>query len=337
MPWERVAGHRRACGRERGWLHAVERAAQRHADRGDLERAVALLESALATGPVPEHARSRLVTLLARSAVMGLRSDRTLAVLQHIVADHGLAPALRGEIRLDLGLLLCNQIGRCTDGLAELERAVGELQEQPVLLARAMSALSMPYWPGAPLAENVAWIERALAVSEQVGDPVVRAAVAANRVSVLLNIGDPAAWPLVDALPRDGEPVAVRQQAARGLCNAADAAVWIGHYDRSRALLGEGVALAARSGASYAEQTGRGCTLVLDWATGRWAGLAAAPAPWSPRPATCPSSPPTPGWCSGCSRWPAAPGPRPRSTSPARTPRTATTAPSRCRPPPPAH
>ncbi|MEU2629131.1 LuxR C-terminal-related transcriptional regulator [Kitasatospora sp. NPDC007106] len=274
VPWERVAGHRRACGRERGWLHAVERAAQRHADRGDLERAVALLESALATGPVPEHARSRLVTLLARSAVMGLRSDRTLAVLQHIVADHGLAPALRGEIRLDLGLLLCNQIGRCTDGLAELERAVGELQEQPVLLARAMSALSMPYWPGAPLAENVAWIERALAVSEQVGDPVVRAAVAANRVSVLLNIGDPAAWPLVDALPRDGEPVAVRQQAARGLCNAADAAVWIGHYDRSRALLGEGVALAARSGASYAEQTGRGCTLVLDWATGRWAGLA---------------------------------------------------------------
>ncbi|WP_431681388.1 LuxR C-terminal-related transcriptional regulator [Kitasatospora sp. KL5] len=274
VPWERVAGHRRAGGQVRGWLHAVERAAQHHADTGDLERAVALLESALATGPVPEHARSRLVALLARSAVMGLRSDRTLEVLQHIVADDGIAPSLRGEIRLDLGLLLCNQMGRCIDGQVELERSVGELQEQPVLLARAMSALSMPYWPGAPLAENVAWIERALDVSEQIGDPVVRAAVAANRVSVLLNIGDPGAWPLVDALPRDGEPVAVRQQAARGLCNAADAAVWIGHYDRSRALLGEGVALAARSGASYAEQTGRGCTLVLDWATGRWAGLA---------------------------------------------------------------
>ncbi|WP_405010923.1 LuxR C-terminal-related transcriptional regulator [Kitasatospora sp. NBC_01539] len=275
VPWERVAAHRLACGDLRGWLPAVEHAARRHIDDGGLERAVGLLESALATGPVPEHARSRLATLLARAAVMGLRSDRTVEVLRHIVADPGVAPAVRGEIRLDLGLLLCNQMGRCVEGLRELEHSVGELQGQPVLLARAMSALAMPYWPGGSLAENTAWIERAVTVAEQADDPVVRAAVAANRASVLLSTGDPGAWPLVDALPRESGLVAARQQAARGLCNAADAAVWLGHYERSRALLGEGVALAARSGASYAEHTGRACTLVLDWASGRWAGLAA--------------------------------------------------------------
>ncbi|MDV5143719.1 helix-turn-helix transcriptional regulator [Streptomyces sp. SBC-4] len=274
VPWERVAGHRLACGDERGWLHAVERSALGYEEAGEQQRAVGPLESALATGPVPEQARPRLALLLARCAVVGLRSDETVKVLRHIVADRGLPPAVRGEIRLDLGLLLCNQLGQVVEGRAELTRAVDELAGRPVPLARAMSALAMPYGPDAPLSENVAWIERAVRVADESGDPVVQAAVAANRVSVLLSIGDPAAWPLIDRLPRDSDLVGCRQHAARGLCNAADGAVWLGHYEKSRALISEGVALAARNGATYAEQTGRGCTLVLDWATGQWTGLA---------------------------------------------------------------
>ncbi|GGR06391.1 helix-turn-helix transcriptional regulator [Streptomyces griseomycini] len=274
VPWERVAGHRRACGDERGWLRAVERAARQFEDAGEQQRAVGLLESALATGPVPERARSRLAMLLARSAVVGLRSDETLKVLRHIVADPGLPPAVRGEIRLDLGLLLCNQTGEVTEGRDELARAVDDLAGRPVPLARALSALAMPYGPDASFAENVLWIEQAVSFAEESGDPVVQAAVAANRVSVLLNSGDPAAWPLIERLPRDSDLVGCRQQTARGLCNAADAVVWLGRYEKARALLAEGVALAARSGAAYAEQTGRGCALVLDWATGQWSGLA---------------------------------------------------------------
>lgn len=274
VDWERVAGHRLACGDERGWLHAVERAAQSFEEDGEQQRAVPLLESALATDLVPRQARSRLATLLARCAVVGLRSDQTLRVLRHIVADPGLPVGVRGEIRLDLGLLQCNQVGAVAEGLTELTRAVGELEGRPVPLARALSALAMPYGPGFSLAENAAWIERAVAVADESGDPVVQTAVAANRVSVLLNGGDPAAWELIDRLPRESDLAGCRQQTARGLCNAADAAVWLGHYEKSRELLAEGVALAARSGAAYAERTGRGCALVLDWATGRWAGLA---------------------------------------------------------------
>jgi DNA-binding CsgD family transcriptional regulator len=274
VDWELVASHRRRGGDQRGWLHAVERAAQRYEDRGEQQRAVRLLESALATGPVPEQARSRLALLLARCAVVGLRSDETLKVLRHIVADRGLPCGVRGEIRLDLGLLQYNQMGQAIEGRAELTRAVRELEDRPVPLARAMSALAVPYGPGPSFAENVAWIERAVTVADESDDPVVQAAVAANQVSVLLSIGDPAGWALVERLPRDSDLVGCRQQTARGLCNAADAAVWLGHYDTSRALLAEGVTLAAASGAAYAEQTGRGCTLVVDWATGRWAGLA---------------------------------------------------------------
>ncbi|MFE9770453.1 LuxR C-terminal-related transcriptional regulator [Streptomyces sp. NPDC005931] len=273
VPWERVADHRRACGDDRGWLHAVERAALQYEAAGEQQRAVAPLESALATGRVPGQARPRLASLLARCAVVGLRSDETVRVLRTIVADPSLPDAVRGEIRLDLGLLLCNQMGLVIEGRDELRRAVDELTERPVPLARAMSALAMPYGPDASLSDNIIWIERAVRVAEESGDAVVQAAVAANQVSVLLNTGDPAAWDLVDRLPRDSELVGCRQQAARGLCNAADGAVWLGHYEKTRVLLAEGVDLAVRSGAAYAEWTGRGCELVLDWATGDWTGL----------------------------------------------------------------
>lgn len=275
VPWERVAVHRRACGDEQGWLHAVERAVRQLEDAGEPQRAARMLETALAKGSVPRHTRNRLAMLLARCAVVGLRSDQTLDVLRYIVADAGLPPGVRGEIRLDLGLLQCNQMGQVVEGRAELARAVDELAGRPVPLARAMSALAMPYGPDASFDENIVWIERAVEVADASGDPVVQAAVAANQVSVLLNSSDPAAWPLIESLPRDSDLIGCRQQTARGLCNAADAMVWLGQYEKSHALLAEGVELAARSGAAYAEQTGRGCALVLDWATGRWSGLAA--------------------------------------------------------------
>ncbi|WP_035792033.1 LuxR C-terminal-related transcriptional regulator [Kitasatospora mediocidica] len=275
VPWATVADHRRSGGPRGAWLRAVERAA-RLADRvGEHQAATALLEQTLAAPGLPGEARARLAPLLARSAVLGLGSEQTVTVLRQIVDDQELAPAVRGEVRLDLGLLLCNQVGRRAQGTVELLRAVEELSERPVLAARAMSALAMPYWPGASWEENLTWIERAEATAERSGDPVVRMAVRVNRVAVLMNVGDPSCWQLLDALPRDSEELACRQHVARGLCNAADAAVWLGHYRRADELLAEGVELAVRSGAAYTEQTGRSTVLLLDWAGGRWSGLAA--------------------------------------------------------------
>ncbi len=275
VPWTRLAHHRRSCGQARGWLRSVERAARGAAQAGDHQAAISLLEETLADALLPQAARPRLALLLARSAVVGLRSDQTVEVLRRIVDDKVLPTELRGEIRLDLGLLLSNQVGRGGEGRAELERAVDELQGRPALAARAMSALAMPYWPGGSLAENLAWLERAEVAAAESGDPVVRAAVAANRAAALMSAGDPAAWALVEQLPRDNSELACRLHVARGLCNTADAAVWLGHYQRAAGLLAEGLEQAARTGAAYAEQTGRGTMLRLEWATGQWTGLAA--------------------------------------------------------------
>ncbi|MFD2619626.1 helix-turn-helix transcriptional regulator [Streptomyces chumphonensis] len=274
VPWPALAHHRRASGRIGGWLRAVERAARRAAGAGRHQEAIGLLESTLASPLVPHAARARLAPVLAASAVVGLRSDQTVDVLAQIVEDETLPAAMRGEMRLDLGLLLCNQVGMGTQGWAELERAAAELRElRPALAARAMSSLAMPYWPGHTLAIHLRWMAAAEEAAADSKDEVIRTAVAVNRSSVSLCYGDPQGWEQVRALPVESQDLRQRQQAARGLCNAADAAIWLGYYGRAERLLSEGLEMSAKSGAPYAEQTALGARLLLEWTTGRWAGL----------------------------------------------------------------
>ncbi|MCZ7415239.1 helix-turn-helix transcriptional regulator [Streptomyces sp. WMMC897] len=274
VPWTALAQHRRASGRVRGWLRAVERAAREHARAGRHQEAICLLETTLASSAVPLETRAHLAGVLASSAVVGLRSDQTVEVLAQIVEDERLPAAVRGEMRLDLGLLLCNQVGMSHQGWGELERAAGELRAaRPDLAARAMSALAMPYWPGSSLDVHHAWLREAEEAAEASGDDVVRAAVAANRASLALSYGNPEGWELLEALPMDSPDPKRRHHAARGLCNAANAAAWLGHYERSGKLLEQGLELSTKSGSPYTEQTGLGTRLLLEWTAGRWDGL----------------------------------------------------------------
>lgn len=275
VPWASLAGHHKAGGRVRGWLRAVEQAAREAAESDRHQEAIGLLEQTLASSSVPPQTRARLAPMLARSAVVGLRSDQTVQVLTQIVDDAALPAAVRGELRLDLGLLLCNQVGMTDKGWQELERAAAELRApRPDLSARAMSALVMPHWPRSSIDVHQAWLEEATRTAEDSGDDTARSAVTANRVGLAMSCGDPRAWDLVKELPTDSPDPRSRLHAARGLCNAADAALWLGHHGRAQELLAEGFELSGRSGAPYTEHTALGTRLRLEWVTGRWAGLA---------------------------------------------------------------
>ncbi|WP_258054507.1 LuxR family transcriptional regulator [Streptomyces sp. Ru71] len=275
--WPELARHRRAAGRVRSWLRAVEQAArQAHAlgESARYQQAIGLLEEAMASPAVSPQARARLAPVLARSAVDGLRSDQTVEALQRVVRDDTLPAAVRGEIRLDLGLLLVNQVGG-QDGRSVLEQAAAELREErPALAARAMCALSSPRWPGTGADAHEKWLRAADRAAADSGDPAASAAVAAARVTLATMRGDPRGWALLDALPTTSTDVQARRHAARGLCNAADAAVWLGHYERAEKLLAEGVELSVTSGSPFTEHTALGARLTLDWMLGRWQGLA---------------------------------------------------------------
>ncbi|MGI5400451.1 LuxR C-terminal-related transcriptional regulator [Streptomyces sp. CA-135486] len=273
VPWARLAAHRHRGGRFRAWLKAVERAALQCTEAGEHQTAMDLLEQALSHPAVPREVRARLAPLLAHSAVLGLHTDQTVQVLRQILDDQSLPPAVRGQIRLDLGLVLYNQAGKGLQGWVELEQAVDELAERPALAARAMSALAMPVMSAVPLERNLHWLERVKEVAARSDDAEVRTAVAGNCVAVMLEIGDPSAWDVLDRLRTDTDQTDWLPHVARGLVNGADAALWLGHLQRVAELLEEGLDLATRSGASYVEQDGRGSVLLLDWITGRWAGL----------------------------------------------------------------
>ncbi len=274
VPWAAVAEHHRAAGDSRRWINAVEKAAESAAASSRHQEAITLLERTLATPGLPPQVRARLAPLLARSAVTGLRSDQTVEVLAQIVQDASLPAAVRGELRLDLGLMLCNQMGRYPEGWRALETAAAELREvRPGLAARAMGALSSPFWPGNSIEVHREWLVQAMAAADASGDDVMCTAVLANRVALATSCAEADAWELVRRLPRDTTDPARAGQAARGLCNAADSAVWLGLHERAADLLAEGRELSARSGASYFEHNALGAQLLQEWWTGQWPGL----------------------------------------------------------------
>ncbi len=113
-----------------------------------------------------------------------------------------------------------------------------------------------------------------MAAADASGDDAMRTAVLANRIGLAMSCADPEAWELVEELPGEDADPACARQAARGLCNAADSAVWLGFHTRVEGLLAEGRDLSARSGAPYTEQSALGTRLLQEWWTGRWPGLA---------------------------------------------------------------
>ncbi|QKW07613.1 helix-turn-helix transcriptional regulator [Streptomyces sp. NA04227] len=273
VPWAVVARHRGVAGHVRGWLRAVEQAARESAEEERHQEAVTLLERTLTSPLVPRSARARLSPMLARSATVGLHVEQSVELLSQIVEDETLPESVRGEVRLNLGLVLTNQVGGGQLGWPELEQAAEELREhRPDLAARAMIALAATSWPGQSLDVHLAWMARAEEAANASEDEAIRVNTALTRAWVECSYGNPRGWDLLRSLPADSPDPELRREVARCLCNIADSAVWLGWYDRAEKLLADGVALA--SGSPYTEYGARGTRLVLDWSTGHWTGLA---------------------------------------------------------------
>ncbi|WP_188309877.1 LuxR C-terminal-related transcriptional regulator [Streptomyces sp. CBMA123] len=273
VPWARMAGHHHAAGQAADWLDSLAKAAEEAAGTGAHQIAIALVEEALAEPSAPGAVRARLGAILARSAVAGLSSEQTAAMLRQVVADCALPRMIRGEIRLSLGLLLLNHLDRSAEARGELVLASDELSDRPEQAARALAALASPHLPGSSAEENRAWLDQAEAAVVRTGDPAARTAILASRIPLLMSMGDPDVWRLLADLPRTSDDPRHLYQCARALCNAADGAFWQGRYDRSADLLGEALDLAAQSGAPHVDKVVRLGSAVLDWATGRWSGL----------------------------------------------------------------
>jgi DNA-binding CsgD family transcriptional regulator len=267
--------HTYAAGDVTGAARYAERAAERAVRAGDTAEAIDLLKGLLAEPALPGRARAALAGRLGHLALTSLAYEETVAMLRSILTDDRLPDGLRGELRLHLGLLLCNQAGDGDTGRVELTRAVRELRRRPAPAARAMSALALPYWGSCPLEEHLWWLERAQRTVPVRGDAAMRTAVAVNRAGTLMEIGDPDAWEVAAGLPKDGATASERQQLVRGYTNLADASVSLGHHAAAADFLARAEDLAGCAGSStYPRHLAAATRLRLAWATGAWSGLA---------------------------------------------------------------
>ncbi|MEU6744028.1 ATP-binding protein [Streptosporangium sandarakinum] len=272
-PLVQLAFHSRQAGDIGAWLRHGRAAADQAAALGDTALAVEVLDGMLADPDLPAPDRGPLSLALSRLETTGLSHQRVERLMRRLLRDDFLTREVRGEARLNLGLVLCNQAGDSSAGRPEILAAVAELHDRPTLAARGWASLAMPEWGTESLATHAEWMARAEALVVTTDDPGPAAAVLANRVAFQMSIGSPDAFALAATLPVADPSTAVRREVARGYCNLHDSATTLGHYAAAEAFGRQGQQLAAESGALYPAYTVDVSTIRRRWLTGRWEGL----------------------------------------------------------------
>ncbi|WP_327350805.1 helix-turn-helix transcriptional regulator [Streptomyces sp. NBC_01304] len=273
-PLVQLAYHAKHAGAHADWQRYTEAAAEAARELGDAALAVQLLEDLLSDPELPGKDLARLAIRLSRAAVFGLTHRRSSRLLRRVV-DHGDLPdAVRGEIRLNLGLLLNNQAGNHQEGRQDTEKAVAELHERPHLAARAMAGLAMPTWGEHSQSDSRRWIGRAEQLAASHPDQVLRLAVRGNHLALRTSLGDSGVWEEADALLAADRDTPERRELARMCANLADTAAWNGWDTHARHQWRQGSHLAEEYGAPYVQAIIEGTALRLEWSAGRWQGLA---------------------------------------------------------------
>ncbi|WP_344445947.1 LuxR family transcriptional regulator, partial [Kitasatospora nipponensis] len=270
-PLVQIAHHTRALSDRRGWLEQASAAADQAVAMGDDGTATRLLNEVLAEPRIDGELRTRASLALSRIAYNSVDYAAAGRRLRGLVVDPALARATRGEIRLGLGLLMVNQAGDVA-GFRELEQAADELAERPELAARALVALAL-IGGHHPVEDRLAWMARAERSVADTGTEAARATVRASRLTLMVQVGDPAVWELLGDLARRAEDREVVRQSARALHNVADVAIVLGLDRRAAPLLVEAEELARESGDRVVQCLSAMTLLVLEWHAGRWEGL----------------------------------------------------------------
>ncbi|MFF0473526.1 ATP-binding protein [Streptomyces sp. NPDC004284] len=270
-PSVQIAHHTLAAGDRAGWLRCAQEAVDEAIAVRDGGTAATLLRRLLDTPELEGEGRSRAALTLAGIAASSVDFRTDARLLRRLVDDPRLPEAVRGEIRLGLGLGMLNE-NADPAGFDEVERAVGELEpHHPERAVRAMVALALKEAEGP--AYTRAWLERAEDVVRDSANEVLKAAVHASRLTLMTCQGDPGVWESTDRLPRSTQDRELLRQTGRALQNVADTAVYLGHDRRAAALAAEAGQVAGRVGSPIVEFLSRGTLLRIDAFAGHWEGL----------------------------------------------------------------
>ncbi|MEV7802300.1 AAA family ATPase [Microbispora sp. NPDC088329] len=272
-PLVQLAFHARRAGDTEAWVRHGTAAAQQAAALGDTALAVEVIEGMLDDPDLPVRDRGPLVLMLSRFAATGLSHQRVVRLLRQVLRGDFLSRDVRGEVRLNLGVVLSNQAGDAAAGRPEIMAALAELSDRPTLAARGWASMAMPEWGTESLAEHAEWMARAEALVAAADNPELSAAVLANRASFAMTTGSPGAFDVAARLPVADPRTAVRREVARAYCNLHDSATTVGLYAAAERFARDGRRLALETGAQYPAFLLDASVIRREWLTGRWDGL----------------------------------------------------------------
>ncbi|MEV4295967.1 helix-turn-helix transcriptional regulator [Microbispora rosea] len=272
-PLVQLAFHARQAGDTDAWVRHGAAAAQQAAALGDTALAVEVVEGMLDDPDLPVRDRGPLVLMLSRFAATGLSHQRVVRLLRQVLRGDFLSRDVRGEVRLNLGVVLSNQAGDAAAGRPEIMAALAELTDRPTLAARGWASMAMPEWGAESLAEHAEWMARAEALVATADNPELSAAVLANRASFEMTTGSPGAFDVAARLPAGDPRTGVRREVARAYCNLHDSATTVGLYAAAERFAREGRRLAVETGAQYPAFLLDASAIRREWLTGRWDGL----------------------------------------------------------------
>lgn len=274
VPLGQVAHHLRHAGLVQDWVEAAEKAADRAIALGDDSEAVRLLEAVLRHAPLEDGRRSRLAVKLGWASTDARQEVNVVGLLSDALGRE-LPRAVRGELLF----LLAVNLERAAD---EPERqwqvfaeAVEYLDGQPALAVHAMVGLGLPTTPNVPLAEHVAWLERALEQLPAIDEPALTVFILGKVAMVLTAMGDPR-WATLASrmLEQTGGAPAHRREVIAYSSLGMDAC-YAGHHEMAERLLTAAMRGAAGCDATrMAEIFCRKGLAVLAYSRGTWDGLA---------------------------------------------------------------
>jgi DNA-binding CsgD family transcriptional regulator len=272
VPLGQVAHHAQQAGRLAEWAAKAEAAADQAAALGHDTEAARLLEDVLRHAPLEVAQRGRLAVKLGRAANNTLHAYGTVGLLTEVLEQHPPA-AVRGELRL----LLANALNQYGDDLSRqrllFAQAVAELDERRDLQAWAMVALGLTIYPGVPVSESVGWLNRALALASDVGDPLLEVFVAGKAASILVQAGDPSWRGLADRIRGSTGDAPRQRREANAHYSLGVEACHAGHLRTAELLLTTGLQAPATQENRRLELMLRSALALLAFYSGRWDGL----------------------------------------------------------------
>ncbi|WP_194893186.1 ATP-binding protein [Catenulispora pinisilvae] len=273
-PLAQLARHFRAAGDTQDWSTYAEQAADLALASGDDATAAGLLGELITEVRLPGATVVRLARKVRLTAPED--SDRIrdlIRSLRAVLAEQHLDDRGEAEVRAELGRLEL-LVENIAAGRKELQRAVPHLSHDPVAAAQAMIVLGWAIGEPLPNETYLYWLRRA---AEMIALPMPekdRNRLRVNRAVGLLTLGEQEGWAEVERIQWDAPHTAEHLGIANNHYNLGVMALQWGHYDLARRHLASARELAERHPYQRHLTLALAAEAGLDWATGRWDGLA---------------------------------------------------------------